>query len=125
MALEHPPPSHGPQAHAAIEELRERGQLEIHAARCVSVKKRWGGFVVQLRHKGAVADKTIRPALILNCWGPHYELAERDDPLLKNLLCRGLVFRSSLGAIAIGDGGIAEGRNGGRIFAVGPSRGAL
>jgi uncharacterized NAD(P)/FAD-binding protein YdhS len=109
-----------PEAHAAIENLRETGRLELRAARCLSVKRRIGGFAVRLRGKGAAADETIRPALILNCTGPEHDVAECNDPLLKNLLRRGLVMRSPAGGITTRQGVVADGRNGARIFAVGP-----
>jgi len=109
-----------PLAHARIEELRATGRLEIRAAHCSSVERRLGGFAVRLRCKGAQGDETIRSALVLNCTGPEHDLAQLDDPLLKNLLRRGLIMRSRVGGIVARDSAVAEGRNAGRIFAVGP-----
>ena len=109
-----------PDAHVGIEMLRETGQLDVFAARCLSVQRRLGGFSVQLRRKLAAASETIKPALIVNCTNPEYDIARIDHPLFKNLLKRRLVVRSPVGGIAVRDNATAEGRNDGRIFAIGP-----
>jgi uncharacterized NAD(P)/FAD-binding protein YdhS len=109
-----------PAAHAEIEALRETGRLEVFAARCSSIERRLGGFTVRLRRKDAAAGETLRPALVVNCIGPEYDVARIDHPLMKNLLRRRLVVRSPAGGITALDGGMVEGRNEGRIFAIGP-----
>ncbi len=109
-----------PEAHAEIEVLRETGQLEVLAARCSSIERRLGGFTVRFRRRGATAGETLRPALLVNCIGPEYDVARIDHPLTKNLLRRRLVKRSPAGGIAARNSGIAEEWNEDRIFAIGP-----
>jgi len=109
-----------PAVHAEIEALREAGRLEVIAAQCSSIERRLGGFTVRFRRKTATAGEALRPALLVNCIGPEYDVARIDHPLLKNLLRRRLVVRSPAGGIAARDSGIAEGRNEDRIFALGP-----
>jgi uncharacterized NAD(P)/FAD-binding protein YdhS len=109
-----------PAAHAEIETLRETGRLEVFAARCSSIERRLGGFTVRFRRRGATAGETLRPALIVNCIGPEYDVGRIDHPLFRNLLRRKLIARSPAGGIVARDNGIAEGRNEDRIFAIGP-----
>jgi uncharacterized NAD(P)/FAD-binding protein YdhS len=109
-----------PAAHAVIEALRETGQLEVLAARCSSIERRLGGFTIRFRRKGSEAREALRPALIVNCIGPEYDVAHIDHPLFRNLLRRRLIMRSPAGGVAARDGGVADGRNEGRIFAIGP-----
>jgi uncharacterized NAD(P)/FAD-binding protein YdhS len=109
-----------PAAHAEIDALRETGRLDVLAARCSSIERRLGGFTVRFRRRGAAAGETLRPALIVNCIGPEYDVGRIDHPLFRNLLRRKLVVRSPAGGIAARDNGIAEGRNEDRIFAIGP-----
>lgn len=109
-----------PAAHAEIETLRETGRLEVVAAHCSSIERRLGGFTVRFRRKGAAAGETLRPALLVNCVGPEYDAARIDHPLFRNLLRRRLIVRSPVGGIVARDNAVAEGRNEGRIFAIGP-----
>ena len=109
-----------PAVHAEIEMLRETGRLEVIAAQCSSIERRFGGFTVRFRRKNAAAGESLRPALVMNCIGPEYDVARIDHPLMKNLLRRRLVVRSPSGGIAARDGVVAEGRNEDRIFAIGP-----
>jgi uncharacterized NAD(P)/FAD-binding protein YdhS len=109
-----------PAAHAVIEALRETGQLEVLAARCSSIERRLGGFTIRFRRKGSEEREALRPALIVNCIGPEYDVAHIDHPLFRNLLRRRLIMRSPAGGVAARDGGVADGRNEGRIFAIGP-----
>ena len=107
-----------PEAQGEIDTLRETGRLEVLAARCTSIERRLGGFTV--RYRRGDASEVLRPALIVNCIGPEHDVARIDHPLFKNLLRRRLVVRSQAGGIAVHEDGIAEGRNDGRLFAIGP-----
>ena len=109
-----------PAAQVVLDAWREIGRLEILWARCTSIERRLGGFTVRYRRKGSEQREMLRPALIVNCIGPEYDVARIDHPLFRNLLRRRLVVRSPVGGIAARDKAIAEGRNDGRIFAIGP-----
>jgi uncharacterized NAD(P)/FAD-binding protein YdhS len=109
-----------PEVHAEIEALRETGRLDVVAAHCSAIARRFSGFTVRLRRKGAAAGETLRPALIVNCVGPEYDVVRIDHPLFRNLLRRRLIVRSPVGGIAARDNGVADGRNEGRIFVIGP-----
>jgi uncharacterized NAD(P)/FAD-binding protein YdhS len=109
-----------PAMRTVLDALREIGQLEILAARCISIERRLGGFTVRFRRKGSDVRETLRPALVVNCVGPEYDVAHIDHPLFRSLLRRRLIVRAPAGGIAARDRGIAEGRNEGRIFAIGP-----
>jgi uncharacterized NAD(P)/FAD-binding protein YdhS len=105
---------------AEIEALQRDGTLEICPARVSSVRWRPGGLAVKLRRKGVAVFEIFQPSLILNCTGPEHDVTAMDDPLLKNLLRKQLIVRSPAGGIAARDMAIAEGRNDGRILAIGP-----
>jgi uncharacterized NAD(P)/FAD-binding protein YdhS len=105
-----------PEIHEKIAALQREGKLEILAARVSSIGRRYGGLRVRLRRKGVAKDEVIRPALVLNCTGPEYDVAAIDDRLLQNLLRKDLIVGSPVGAgIAIGRDGTAS-----HIFAIGP-----
>ena len=109
-----------PAAQVVLGAWREIGRLEILAARCSSIERRLGGFIVRYRRKGSEQREMLRPALVVNCIGPEYDVARIDHPLFKNLLRRRLIVRSPVGGIVARDKVIAEGRNDGRLFAIGP-----
>ena len=109
-----------PAAAVVLGALREIGQLEILAARCSSIERRLGGFAVRFRRKGSQTHEMLRPALVINCMGPECEVAQIDHALFRNLLRRRLIESAPAGGIVARDKSAAEGRNDGRIFAIGP-----
>lgn len=110
-----------PEIADKIDTLRRAGRLEIAAARVVAAKRWFGRFHVRLRRRHATADETLRPALILNCTGPQYDLEKSDNPVLRRLAEREIIVRSPNGAgVAVAADGSVHNLVGGRVFALGP-----
>lgn len=109
-----------PEVQAKLEALRAAGRLDVIAARVTTVRNWLGGFRVRLRRRGSTKDETLRPALILNCTGPEYNVARCGNPLLQKLMDRFLIVRSPNGVgIAVEPDGTARSAATGSVFAVG------
>ena len=109
-----------PEVFAKIEALRHNGILEVIGGRIRAVRRRFGGFRVQLRRSGAREDEVLYPSLILNCTGPECDVTAMDERLWKNLLRKKLVMPSPVRAgISITANATAAGKGNSRIFAIG------
>jgi uncharacterized NAD(P)/FAD-binding protein YdhS len=135
--LRHVRPLFDPHRHrapAALLTLKERlvtrGQLTLRAARIVAVTPRQGGIDLTLRARGDDVVATIHAAQVINCGGPANDYARSADPLIQNLLGRGLISvdPTGLGLRALPDGRLIDalGRAANDVFTIGwPMRGTL
>ena len=80
-----------PQVAAKIAEMRARGRLEVIAGKLVQVAAEGNGTRVTWRLRGESATRTLAVRRIVNCTGPQGDLLATDEPLLRNLLARGLI----------------------------------
>lgn len=107
-----------PEVAEEIAALRANGRLEVRSGRIVSARRWFGRWRVRIRERGLEA--VLRPALILNCTGPQYDVAGCGSALFRNLLRRGIVHASENGlGLAINPHGAVRGLGEGRIFAIG------
>ncbi|MBC9250342.1 hypothetical protein A9179_08675 [Pseudomonas alcaligenes] len=72
-----------------IEQLRQQGQLQVQAARLVSVAAGVDGLQLQIRPRGSDACQGLEVDHIINCTGPCNDLRQLDEPLFNALLARG------------------------------------
>ncbi|HVC08418.1 MAG TPA: FAD-dependent oxidoreductase [Elusimicrobiota bacterium] len=112
-----------PQAHAALAALLKSGQLRTFAGRIDSLTPAGADIRTNLRLRGGTGIKTLEANWIVNCAGPESNPARSRDPLIVNLLARGLARPDalSLGFDADEDGALVrgDGRVDKRIFTLG------
>jgi uncharacterized NAD(P)/FAD-binding protein YdhS len=108
-----------------FEQARATGQLHIHSGRIQRFTASESGVTVEYRERksGAAAELTV--ARVINCSGPGCDYDRITDPLVRDLLDRGLVRPDDLRlgldvtgncALKHEDGSISR-----RLFAVGPA----
>jgi uncharacterized NAD(P)/FAD-binding protein YdhS len=80
-----------PQVAASIRELIAGGRLEVVAGRITGVRRIGESLEVTYRKRGHdVPEPPRRFGYIFNCTGPLADISRTQDPLLRNLLDRGL-----------------------------------
>ncbi|MCJ2037282.1 FAD/NAD(P)-binding protein [Methylobacterium sp. J-068] len=116
-----------PPAADAIAEEVARGTLVVLAGRIRSVIDETSHAVVTLQPRGGTGTLRIDAQTILDATG-FSRLAETEDPLVRNLLARGLVRPGpfGLGLDATPDGAVVSPRGEAPLWAIGPMlRGVL
>lgn len=110
-----------PPAAETIAAEAERGTLRILAGRIDSVFDTDAHAVVTVRPRGSAGIVRIEPQAILDATG-FSRLAETPDPLVRNLLARGLVRPGpfGLGLDATPDGRIRSAQGDAPLWALGP-----
>jgi uncharacterized NAD(P)/FAD-binding protein YdhS len=120
-----------PAVTAEIHSLMAAGGLTVTAGRILSLDlDEDGAVILRFREKGESALRQRRFAAVINCTGPHGDLAVADSPLLADLRLQGLVRNDPLSlGLDVDEHGRALGRNGRSVaglFVVGPlTRGAV
>jgi len=106
--------------HATLKPMQQSGALKIIAGKIYYVGSDKDGLTVAYRKRSTNRVETIRPALVLNCTGPEYDIAASDHKLLKNLRDRELI---TVGPLRVGlettDYGTAKGKAPDAIFPIG------
>ncbi len=106
--------------HAELRAMQQSGALKIIAGKIYYVGSDADGLTVAYRKRGANRIETLRPALVLNCTGPEYDIAASDHELLKNLRDRELI---TVGPLRVGiettASGTAKGKAPEAIFPIG------
>lgn len=109
-----------PEVHATLKAMQVSGALKILPGTLYYVGSDQDGLTVAYRKRGTNRVETLRPALVLNCTGPEYDIAVSDHKLLRNLRDRGLI---TVGPLRIGieltAGGTAKGVADEAIFPLG------
>jgi uncharacterized NAD(P)/FAD-binding protein YdhS len=80
-----------PEIGARIAALRANGRLSVQAGRLIAAEPQDGGALVSWRPRGDRHSVAQRFGRVINCTGPAADLRHIDDPLLANLLARGLI----------------------------------
>ena len=111
-----------PASHEAIEQLRESGRLQIHAARVLGVRGA-GPLEITLRSRANQLVQRIEADLVIQATGLDTAVAYADDPLLSSLLGDGLAVPDALqlGLSASADGELlgATGSVQPKLYAIG------
>jgi uncharacterized NAD(P)/FAD-binding protein YdhS len=109
---------------AAINQLRLREKLHVHAGRLVALDPIGGRVRVTWRPRGATEAATLFVDRVFNCTGPDYNPRRSRDPLLRSLMSQGLVTSDSLGlGLRTGSYGTlvdAHGRTTNNLYYIGP-----
>lgn len=78
-----------PQTARQIAGLRCTGRLPVHAGRVVAVTEAPGGLRVRIDQHGAVSELPV--GWLINATGPDPDVTATSDPLLRDLLGRGMI----------------------------------
>jgi uncharacterized NAD(P)/FAD-binding protein YdhS len=119
-----------PESEAIIDAMRASGQLAILAGRIRDLVATETSLEVHYAQRGRAAREVVAAALVINCMGPEADYRRIDQPLVKNLLRRGLIRPgpAHLGIDALINGAII-GRSGAAsdvLYTLGsPMRGVL
>lgn len=109
---------------AALDELRRRERLHVHAGRVVGFHRAGARIHVDWRPRGANELSTLRVDRVINCTGPDYDARRSRDPLLRSLLAQGLAVADGLGlGLQTGAQGAlidTRGQVASRLYYVGP-----
>ena len=113
-----------PATWAAVQRMREAGELQVRAARVIRYEPTSDGVRVVVRPRGASHTEALFVERVVNCTGPSSDVARIGDRLLDALRRRGLAVPDplSLGLevsdeLALLD---TEGRPSAVLFLVGP-----
>jgi uncharacterized NAD(P)/FAD-binding protein YdhS len=80
-----------PESEALIEEMQKSGQLEIIAGRLADLVENEAGMEVRWFSTAGKGEQVVQAALVINCIGPESDYERVEQPLVKNLLRRGLI----------------------------------
>ena len=109
-----------PEIHKEIASLQASGMLKVAAGKIYYIGSDKEGITVAYRKRGTNRVETLRPALVLNCTGPEYDIVASDHALLKKLRDRELITVGLLRAgIEITASGSAKGRAEQSLFPIG------
>lgn len=84
-----------PSIAEAISDARAKGMLDIRAARLGEITPTSYGFEATLHQRGGERTR-LTPGLIINCTGPHMDLAKVGDPLIDSLLAQRAIHQDDL-----------------------------
>ncbi|MGD2070465.1 MAG: FAD/NAD(P)-binding protein [Gemmatimonadota bacterium] len=80
-----------PESGATIDRLRADGRLRVRAGRIRDIVDVGSAMEVRYSPRRGGADRTERAAMVINCIGPEADYRRVRDPLVRNLLDRGLI----------------------------------
>lgn len=113
-----------PEVGAMIEAAMQRGQLTVQAARIVRLEPTPLGVTLDIRHRRTGRQETLQAAWAINCSGPESNYFATQDPLLRDLITRGVVRPDPLGlGLDVTEQGAVINNKGvvsRRLFALGP-----
>jgi len=78
-----------PEAAAAIQKLRDSGQLRIHAGRLISMANLGGRAQVRYSPRGGGPARLLEVQRVINCTGPESDPRRVDSPLIRSLFDAG------------------------------------
>ncbi len=113
-----------PRTWSAIERLRNKGTLHVHAGHAIAMQLAGKRIRVRWRARGEQGDRMLMADRVINCTGPDYNLCNTRDRLLHSLFVRGLAMPDPLGlGLLTDDFGALRGANGRPsqyLYCVGP-----
>lgn len=108
----------------AIEELRTKGVLRVHAGRLIAMEIAGKHIRVRWRARGEQCERILVVGRVINCTGPDYDLRKTSNRLLHSLFIRGLAVPDPLGLGLLTDefGALrrTSGQAGGDLYYIGP-----
>ncbi len=80
-----------PESHVIVQTMRSAGQLEIIAGQVFDMEEMENGLKVHYIPRGGGKSQAITAGRVINCTGPETDYRMIEQPLVKNLLGRGLI----------------------------------
>jgi len=119
-----------PEVAKALAELFARDGLRMLAGRTGEIAEAQDGLSVPIRLRGSGETIVVTAGRVINCSGPEHDFAKLDNPLIAQLLQKGLMvpYPLNVGVQVAQDGALVDagGRASNRLFTIGPVRfGAL
>jgi uncharacterized NAD(P)/FAD-binding protein YdhS len=113
-----------PEIATQIRAMQASGQLEIRAGRIEAYQACQDGVAVRFRNRGSSTEVRVVGDWLVNCAGPALDFRLVREPLIQDLLARGLVRPDPLGLGLETTRGLQlvrrNGRPNGSLFALGP-----
>ncbi len=113
-----------PEVASVVNELKEKGQLEILKGRIQQIDTRADEVIVTYRPRHEKEIKTITAGSVINCTGIHNDFSKIQHPLIQSLFKQELVRNDELNigldVDMIGSLINAKGEASKRFFAIGP-----
>jgi uncharacterized NAD(P)/FAD-binding protein YdhS len=113
-----------PEIASQIKEMQASGQLEIRAGTIEAYQAGEDGVAVRFRNRGSKIEVRIVGDWLVNCAGPALDFRHVHEPLIHDLLARGLVRPEPLGLGLETTRGLQlvgwNGQPNGSLFALGP-----
>ena len=85
-----------PEVHARFMALIESGQVRLLAGRLRDCTVTEGGVELAWAPRGSALEQTLRVGAVINCSGPDTDLGRAANPLIRQLLERGLMDADEL-----------------------------
>lgn len=108
----------------ALQDLRSKGKLHIHAGRLLDMKPEGNRIRVIWRARGATKPQTLLVDRVVNCTGPNHDPRRSSERLLRSLVAQRIAVPDSLGLGVLTDERYAlvdsSGRGAGNIYYLGP-----
>jgi uncharacterized NAD(P)/FAD-binding protein YdhS len=110
-----------PESGCLLAKLMADGQLKVHRGYIINVSASGEGKLdVQFGSGEASIADNVSVDYVINCTGPEYVFAKRQDALMRALIKKGLIVPDDLGlGLKIQQGERLAGKHEGRIFALG------
>ena len=85
-----------PPVLAVKDQMVEQGRVRVHRGRITKIAQTQEGFEVNFVERATQEEKKLGVAFIINCTGPECNYYKLKDPLVVNLLARGLIHPDPL-----------------------------
>ena len=113
-----------PEIGCQIKEMQASGQLEVRAGTIEAYQAGQDGVAVRFRNRGSKIEVRVVGDWLVSCAGPALDFRHVREPLIQDLLARGLVRPEPLGLGLETTRGLQlvgwNGRPNGSLFALGP-----
>ena len=113
-----------PECAQIIDEMATSGQLRIEAGRITRLSDQGGNIEVEYLRRDNSESVVLNAGSVINCTGPESNLNKIKDPLIENLLKRGLIRNDdlSMGIDALPNGSVInrEGVHSDNLYTLGP-----
>ena len=86
-----------PEIAAQVREMQASGRLEVRGGTIEAYLPCHEGVAVRFRNRGSAVETRVVADWLVNCAGPTLDFREVRDPLIRDLLARGLVRPEPLG----------------------------
>jgi uncharacterized NAD(P)/FAD-binding protein YdhS len=97
-----------PESMAIVNQMLSSGQLTIIKGRIEDITEKMNQAEIQYVTSREAKEKTVTANMVINCIGPKLDYTKVEDPLIRNLLRKGIIqpHSSHLGLNALSTGAV-------------------